>query len=228
MRKGDTRRRRKTTSSSEDSKDTGNVYPIDIWFLISDRIKPQDVGRFAGICKASFEVVCTARFWFGLYKRYYNPVPNLPEDLQLESLVRKYGLRTSVIRALYYMYTPFITKAKLITAVAEHPDCLQKRLCESLWQYQKDKHWVYFFKLKEVTDITLQHSRTDLKRPDLLEILDDVSANPDEHCRILQITCKHLIPIPPVIGTYFSFSSIFNYVSYARLFSSITLSLSKV
>ncbi|XP_064118166.1 transmembrane protein 183-like isoform X4 [Macrobrachium nipponense] len=35
-------------------------YPIDFWFLISEKIHPEDVGRFALICHATYYVVSTA------------------------------------------------------------------------------------------------------------------------------------------------------------------------
>lgn len=90
------------------------MYPLDIWFLISEYIRPEDVGRFAGICKLSYAVVCSAKFWFSMYRRYINmyklhhkTISHLPERLQPESMFRLYGLRTSVIRALYFLYPPF-------------------------------------------------------------------------------------------------------------------------
>lgn len=45
-------------------------YPLDLWFLIAEHIEPQVVGKFASICKSSFQVVTTATFWLNLYKRY--------------------------------------------------------------------------------------------------------------------------------------------------------------
>lgn len=202
LQKTDTRRRRKTISSSEDLKEnSGRDYPIDIWYLISEYIKPEDVGRFAGICKTSFEVVCSSRFWFRLYRTYYVPTRYLPEDLQPEYLVRKYGLRTSVIRALHHMYPPFKTKLSMPYRVKRHPDILTKRLCYSMWYYKKQGRWCYCFKMREKLDNVLQHSRhTNFSQPDLLEILDDVTANPDEYCSVLQVTCTHFIHVPLVIG----------------------------
>lgn len=205
IRKSESRRRKKTISSSDDIKDsTGNVYPIDIWYLISEYIKPEDVGRFAGICKTSFEVVCTAKFWFQLYRKYYVSTPNLPEQFQPECLVRKYGLKTAVIRALHYMYPPFVNKLKsVINTVEQHPDVLKNRLCDSMWYKKKKGGWYYCFKMREKMDNRMQHStRTDFKMPDLLELLDDVSANTDEQCRVLQITCRHFINVPLVIGKW--------------------------
>jgi hypothetical protein len=62
------RRHRKTASEGDDSG--GLEYPIDIWFLISEHIHPEDVSTFARICKGALHVVTTAKFWFHLYRRY--------------------------------------------------------------------------------------------------------------------------------------------------------------
>lgn len=204
IQKVEPRVRKKTLSSSDkkgDKKeDNGKDYPIDIWFLLSEYIRPEDVGTFALICRTSFEVVCTARFWFGLYRRYYKSVPNMPEHLQPECLIRKYGLRANVIRALYHMYPPFVDHIKPITTFEEHPDSLKKYECYILWYtMKKNENYTYYFKMKKKILSTLSHSN-DKQGPDLLEILDDVSANPDEHCRILEVSCLYFSHVPPVIG----------------------------
>lgn len=46
----------------------GIDYPLDIWFIISEYIEPEAVGKFARICKSSYYVTTTAKFWFYLYK----------------------------------------------------------------------------------------------------------------------------------------------------------------
>jgi hypothetical protein len=63
-------RRRKKTASEGGDGDGGVEYPLDIWFLISEHILPEDVSTFARICKSALHVVSTAEFWFHLYKRY--------------------------------------------------------------------------------------------------------------------------------------------------------------
>jgi hypothetical protein len=66
-------RRRKKTESEGDGDgdgDGGVEYPLDIWFLISEYILPENVSTFARICKSASHVVSTAKFWFHLYRRY--------------------------------------------------------------------------------------------------------------------------------------------------------------
>lgn len=197
-----TRRQEKNKQEDCSKIEYGFDYPFDVWFLIAEYIRPEDVGRFAGICKTSFAVVCTAKFWFKLYKRHYQSVSTLPERLQPECMQRLYGLRTSVIRSLHFMYSPFINRLKAVTTFERHPDVLIRRQCTVMWHQKKTKDWLYYFKFKKNTNMRLPHSkRYDTQRqPDLLEMLEDVSANPDENCRVLQITCRHFIAVPPVLG----------------------------
>ena len=49
----------------------GTDYPYDLWCLIGDYIEPECVAKFAVICKTSYTVVNTARFWSKLYQRYF-------------------------------------------------------------------------------------------------------------------------------------------------------------
>lgn len=81
------RTRKKTVSSSEDDRSGGSEYPLDVWYLISEYIEPEDVGTFARLCRSSYHVVNTSHFWFKLYKRYYKATPGLPERFQPDSLV---------------------------------------------------------------------------------------------------------------------------------------------
>ncbi|KAF5290726.1 hypothetical protein FQA39_LY14645 [Lamprigera yunnana] len=194
-------RKSKNAISAVSSDSTGNSYPLDVWFLISEYIKPEDIGKFAGICKASFAVICTAKFWFSLYKRHYKSVPTLPDHLQPERMVRLYGLRTAVIRALHLMYPPYVSKFNTFTLVEKHPDTLIKRQCVLMSYHKQKKDWLYYFKFKENLNSSLFHSRgTKSKQPDLIEMLEDVSANPDENCQILQVTCSHFVAVPLVQG----------------------------
>lgn len=200
LQKSELRKRKSRSSIRHSTQHKGcNEYPLDIWFLISEFIRPEDVGTFARICRTSFAVTTTAKFWFGLYKRYYKSVPNLPERLQPECMLRCYGIRTSVVRALYYMYTPFIDRLKTTITFERHPDCLNKQLCILMWHQKQKYYWHYCFKLKEKNIQSLPRNYNH-KKPDLIEMLEDVSANSEENCRILEVMCKYFIAIPIIQG----------------------------
>ncbi|XP_071051475.1 transmembrane protein 183A [Onthophagus taurus] len=170
--------------------------PIDVWFVIGRFIKPEDVGRFARICKASYSVVCGAKFWVDLYKKYYNKKILLPEDLKPDHLNRKFGVRTLTVRALYSMYPPFINRIHRLQRT--HPkDCLIKRKCTLMWHSRKQKDWAFYFKLEEL-ELGAKLYQEQYKSVDLIEKLDDVFVNPDENCKILLVNSQSFIAIPPV------------------------------
>lgn len=56
------------TESSESSD--GNEYPLDVWLVLSSYIRPEDVCRFALICRSAWIATCTAAFWTRLYRRW--------------------------------------------------------------------------------------------------------------------------------------------------------------
>lgn len=139
------KRRRRRAAYESDRNKGGVQYPLDIWFLISEHVKPEDVGTFARICRASWAVTCSAKFWFGLYRRYYRGVTGLPERLQPECMVRLYGLRACVVRALHHCYIPFVEGIICrVRAFPEHPSALVKRVCITSWheRVRKDS-WIY-------------------------------------------------------------------------------------
>lgn len=191
------RRRRKT---EENSNGEGVDYPLDIWFLISEHVRPEDVGRFAGICKSTYAVVCSAKFWFSLYKRFYKNVAELPERLQPECMVRLYGLRACVIRSLYIMHKPLVANTMKISEERPWQD-LVKRQCILVWHKKiQPQTWLYCFKLVENSHFHMCRGKEKSEKPDLLEMLDDVWANTEDHCRILMVSCPHFISIPPIMG----------------------------
>lgn len=65
----------------------------------------------------------------------------------------------------------------------------------------KSSNWVYYFKLREKVDMSLSHSTpTQRNLPDILEMLEDVCANQDEYCKVLEVTCSDFVMLPPIIG----------------------------
>lgn len=69
MSKDDRAVKRRVRVSEHHHSSGGIVYPLDIWFLIGNHIRPEDVASFSAICHGSHRVVHLARFWSSLYKR---------------------------------------------------------------------------------------------------------------------------------------------------------------
>ncbi|XP_054271759.1 transmembrane protein 183 [Macrosteles quadrilineatus] len=184
-------RRKKTLSESLADKASGNVYSLDIWHLISEYIRPEDVAKFSAICRNSWSVVNTATFWFKLYRRFYKKVPNLPVRLQPECMVRHYGLKACVVRSLFYMYPPLASRVDGPSMGT--PYDLKNRQCISLWQERQSTKWLLSFKLRR------KDCQPNTSKQDLLEILGDIFANPDEGCTILQVVATERMPILPAV-----------------------------
>ncbi|XP_044761242.1 transmembrane protein 183 [Coccinella septempunctata] len=182
-------------------EETGVNYPVDIWFLISNHIRPEDVGRFAAICKASYAVVQSALFWKCLYKRYYNK-ECLTLDFQPECVLRHYGLRTAVIRALYLMYPPLVKRTRQALLGITHPDVLLGMTCVGVMSKTEGKNGIqflcYYFKFKRNTAISFETNKT--KEESLIDLLNDINANPEEdHCILLAISNEQIC-FPPILG----------------------------
>ncbi|XP_055551741.1 transmembrane protein 183-like isoform X2 [Wyeomyia smithii] len=70
-------------SNEDQDKNIFSDYIIDIWYLISEYILPEDVCRFALKCRKTAEVVQSAKFWYHLYRKHCNVyVDDLPGRLQ--------------------------------------------------------------------------------------------------------------------------------------------------
>ena len=48
---------------------SGKTYPPDIWFLLAPYIPPEDLLKFALICKDAYKVLLSTQFWKQLCKR---------------------------------------------------------------------------------------------------------------------------------------------------------------
>ncbi|XP_053997739.1 transmembrane protein 183 [Hylaeus anthracinus] len=195
---------RKSRMSQTSTEDEGVDYPLDVWFIISEYISPEAVGKFARICRNSYHVTTTGKFWFHLYKSYYRCVPGLPERLQPHCMVRVHGLRACVIRMLHYTY--FVLKREIddIFYQQDDPHSLVKRRCCLMWHKEGKMRWYFYFKFKEVPNSSRntlkEKSEITGKKSDFLEMLEDVAANPEEDCKVLRVVCLKYSMLPLVIG----------------------------
>ncbi|XP_052866820.1 transmembrane protein 183 [Anopheles cruzii] len=192
--------RKRKTAATDDA--AYNDYHINIWFHISDHIRPEDIGRFACICRKTAEVVESGRFWSQLYRSYYDPKVDLPARFQPESMVRRRGLRAAVIRSLFYLYPPFSEQLKIASLVT---DRVVGRQMLSAWHKRTKNCWTYYFRLKArqqpgsrpALSAELQRQRNSLA------FMQDIYMNPEEGCQILMLTTDCLKMIPMYSETLF-------------------------
>lgn len=192
-------KRRKENSESSD----GQEYPMDIWLMLSSYIRPEDICRFALICRNAWTVTCTAAFWSRLYKRYYDKDADLPLRLQPDSIERMRCLRARVIRALFHLYEPFTLRISQVPPLPETtPTTLLNSKCllfcvKKLSGTRPEPLWEFNFKfVKQHGHYKNGHAKV-LCLPRQYE---DVHRNPDSDCYILQVTTLNFIFTPVVMG----------------------------
>lgn len=49
--------------------ETRLCYPIDLWYHLAKHISPEQIQTFACICKASYTITKTKKFWMLVYSR---------------------------------------------------------------------------------------------------------------------------------------------------------------
>ena len=63
------RQRSKRTQSTSQEDKSGLVYPVDLWYLLSGCVHPEDVQKFAVLCRDAYETTRKYQFWRDMYKR---------------------------------------------------------------------------------------------------------------------------------------------------------------
>ncbi|CAD7080149.1 unnamed protein product [Hermetia illucens] len=187
-------------SSTQQADHQYNDLQLDIWFLISEHIPPEDVGRFALICQKTRYVVSTAKFWFHLYRKCYNRKVELPVCLQPESLGHLRELRSCVIRALFYLYPPFVERLR----TPSDPTSLLKFKCVAVWYRRVKDYWSLCYKFSRSNGRLSQRDFFEEEEVDNWEDIDvsqqaptsNIHTNPEEGNRILVVTTDRFYPPP--------------------------------
>uniref|UniRef100_A0A3P9J660 Transmembrane protein 183B n=1 Tax=Oryzias latipes TaxID=8090 RepID=A0A3P9J660_ORYLA len=175
----------------------GGDYPVDIWLLLASYIRPEDVCKFALICKNAWIVTCTAAFWTRLYRRHYKVDADLPFRLQPDSVHKMHCLRACVIRSLYHLYEPFSLRVAKIPALPESTPTLLNSKCLLFWiRKVSEALWEFNFKFEKQ-----EHRRNGCAKSLLMpKQYENVHVNPDSDCYVLQVTTLNFIFIPVVMG----------------------------
>lgn len=178
----------------------GNVYPVDIWILISGFIDPEDVGRFAGISQGSHMVVHTAQFWMRLYRRWYTNTAQLPYSLTPKYMEKVHGLRTRVIKSLFYLYSPFSARLKRQVAFENEPESLRGQHCVLMWHKRYKNQCHFFFKFRRSASVPCCLSPNIVGMGRLARFTADIVHNTEEDCVVLQVMSQHYLSLPSVMG----------------------------
>lgn len=189
---------------SERHQSGGVVYPLDVWFVIGNHIRPEDVASFSAICHGSHWVVHTARFWSRLYKRFYTSTPtvDLPLFLGPSMLERVHGLKGRVVRSLFYFYLPFQNRLRCMAPFENDPDCLEGTRCIRMWYQQIKQTWHFYFKFERTHSYRcpIFPSRQASSSVDSLRAEVDALHNPEVQNVVLQVVSPSYVLLPEVVG----------------------------
>ncbi|KAJ6646241.1 Transmembrane protein [Pseudolycoriella hygida] len=171
-----------------------STYPVDIWFLIAEQIRPEDVGRFSLICKTTASVVATPSFWFSMYKRHYTKTNDslIPVRLQPDCMVRWQGLRSCVIRSLFFTYKPFVERLPALAKQDFHS--LKSFWIVSSWVQPDKDDWTFCYKLRNHMPRPTECNRG-------FNNYRDIFFNPENGCKVLVVTTKKYCPLPDLRGS---------------------------
>lgn len=166
-----------------------NYFPNDIWFLISEFIRPEDITTFALICKQTYAVTTTLKFWKTLYRKYYKSKVELPVRLQLDCMTRPRGIRACTIRSLFFTYPPFVNRVRVQSQQDFHM-IVKHRVVQFWFQQISAVKFLYFYKLKRKLQPgtrTYESEQLQRKGNRTMKALWDVYCNTEEGCSLLMV-----------------------------------------
>lgn len=128
----------------------------------------------------------------------------MPDGLKIETLERINGLRQRVIRALYYIYPPFITKIIRTLPFEDEPHMLAGHRCMLTWHEKVKNVYNFNFKFKKerIYDINKLHYFREI--PDLRNGYKDLYLNRENDYYVLEVTCQTFLSVLPVMGLVLS------------------------
>lgn len=187
-----------TTASATADDHIYNEFPNDIWFLISEFIAPEDITRFALICKQTYAVTTTLKFWKKVYRRHYRAGVELPIRLQLDCMTRPRGIRSCTIRSLFFTYPLFVNRT-LAQPQQDFHTLVKHRVIQFWFQQVSSTKFWYFYKLKrKLQPGSRTYASEQLQRRDdkSMKALRDVYCNTEEGCSLLMVPvdsfhCSH-------------------------------------
>ncbi|XP_076811956.1 transmembrane protein 183-like, partial [Clavelina lepadiformis] len=167
------------------------VYPLDLWFILSDYILPETIGKFSLLCRDSYAVTCTAAFFRRLWS-CYKPKLHLkvPQSKRLicnaveKSFERRKGFCPDVIRAMHNVLPQYSLTSSFSSENLHNLEGLQ---CLMQWHKLHNKQCIFNFKMKSPPKKISIHLR---KMKD-----SEIWFNPEDNCSLLQVVCKNFMDL---------------------------------
>ncbi|XP_059092166.1 transmembrane protein 183A-like [Tigriopus californicus] len=193
-----------------------DVFPSDFWDVLSRHIEPPEVQTFSLINRYTWAIVRTAGFWAQLFRRYYRPDAHLPEELDPTDMRRLRGLKSRVIRSLFYLYKPYLTAPR---KKIQEPYLIKGYICQKWWLNQiNGKGFQFFFKFQKQRKSQLnkwgQRPKVPAVKFDQDQVEDqevylgdgsrnmsycDIFHNPEDSCVLLEIRTNGFCHVPYTI-----------------------------
>jgi len=194
-----------------------SIFPSEIWIHLSDYIQPENVGRFARVCKTTHNIVSSQSFWRRLYRRHYDNLHHcdLPQRFLPDCMSRPRGLRAAVIKMLHLTHPRFLETQTRLSSVWPDPHSLTGAICvlqscnrvgrKSTYHYFKLKDNLYSARISnDVIDNGLDDEEDCLgeerRTAALLSQLTDIHDNPEDGCSVLQVHSAYWSSLSPVMG----------------------------
>lgn len=183
------RKKKTSADAAVDDDHNYNDFPDEVWFMISEHIQPEDVTRFALICKQTYNITTTFEFWKNLYRRFYRKDVELPLRLQPICTNRPRGMRAYAIRSIFFTYPPFVDRLKLQSQQDFH-SLVKRRLVQFWFQRVNAEKLLYFYKLKrKLPPESRPYESEQLQRRNnrSKKAIRDVYCNAEEGCTLLVV-----------------------------------------
>jgi hypothetical protein len=175
------------------TKQDGVYYPLDIWFILANYIKPEQIQTFSCLCRGSYLAVTSVKFWTQLYKRFITDTENLPICLTPNGIANKPGVKTRIVRALFLAH-PNLNKRLGAEESLEMADKVLQQLiglrCRNTWykiESTSNSSHTYLFRFQ------LGGARNDeiiSKSDDTSRTQDFLRHNHEENYLVLQVKVR--------------------------------------
>ena len=173
---------------------SGVYYPLDIWFILANYIKPEQIQTFSCLCRGSYLAVTSMKFWTQLYKRFITNTAILPICLTPNLIANKPGLKTRIVRALFLAY-PNLNIRVLGQESLEVATKLLRRLvglcCRNTWYkvesgLNSSHTYLFQFQLNEPMNENLDENLSKSKE----STVDYLNYNNEEDYLVLQVKVR--------------------------------------